>query len=204
MPDRKIGCENIIQARMTLKPVRLAISGTPGTGKTATASILASKGMSTIELNSFANEHGLLGKVDRKRKTREIDVEKLDAALLEERTDDVVLAGHLAHLLTADMIVVLRTRPSVLRKRLEARDYSESKVRENLEAEACDVILIEALERSKNVFEIDTTERTPEETADADRRDTGREKEEVRTGEYRLERGGARLVLDGHREGQIG
>jgi adenylate kinase len=147
--------------------VRLAISGTPGTGKTATASILASRGMNTVELNLFANEHGLLGRVDRKRKTREIDVKKLDAALLKERTDDVILVGHLAHLLTADMIVVLRTRPSVLRKRLEARDYSESKVRENLEAEACDVILIEALDRSKNVFEIDTTRRTPEETADA-------------------------------------
>ncbi|MGD1060678.1 MAG: adenylate kinase family protein [Methanomassiliicoccales archaeon] len=147
--------------------MRLAISGTPGTGKTATASILASRGMDVVELNLFANEHGLLGKIDRKRKAREIDVEKLDEALLKERTGDVVLVGHIAHFLSADRIVVLRTRPSVLRKRLEARDYSESKVKENLEAEACDVILIESLDRSKKVYEIDTTERTPEETADA-------------------------------------
>ncbi|HVO77657.1 MAG TPA: adenylate kinase family protein [Methanomassiliicoccales archaeon] len=147
--------------------MRLAISGTPGTGKTAAAGILASRGMRVVELNQFAKEHGLLGALDRKRKTREIDVGKLDSTLLSERTDNVVLVGHLSHLLTADMVIILRTRPSVLRKRLEARGYPEAKVRENLEAEACDVILIEALERSKDVFEIDTTERTPEETADA-------------------------------------
>ncbi len=123
--------------------------------------------MNVVELNLFANEHGLLGKVDRKRGAREIDVKKLDEVLLKERADDVVIVGHIAHFLTADMIVVLRTRPSVLRKRLEARDYSEPKIMENLEAEACDVILIEALDRSKNVFEVDTTKRTPDRTADA-------------------------------------
>jgi adenylate kinase len=147
--------------------VRLAISGTPGTGKTAVAEVLASRGMDVVELNQFAKESGLLGALDKKRKTREIDVRKLDAALLKERGDDVVLVGHLAHLLTTDLIVVLRTRPSVLRKRLESRGYPEPKVRENLEAEACDVILIEALDRSKEVFEVDTSERAPEETADA-------------------------------------
>ncbi|MDD1770996.1 MAG: adenylate kinase family protein [Methanomassiliicoccales archaeon] len=147
--------------------MRLAISGTPGTGKTAVSKVLASRGMNVVELNLFSREHGLIGALDRKRKTHEVDIRKLDAALLKERAGDVVLIGHFAHLLTADPIIVLRTRPSVLEKRLEGRGYPESKVRENLEAEACDVILIEALDRSKNVFEIDTTERTPEETADA-------------------------------------
>ncbi len=147
--------------------MRLALSGTPGTGKTAVASILSARGMTVVELNQFARQHGLLGALDRKRRTREIDVEKLDSVLLKEQHGDIVLVGHLAHLLTVDTTVVLRTKPSILHGRLEARGYPEAKVRENLEAEACDVILVEALDRSKNVFEIDTTERTPEETADA-------------------------------------
>jgi adenylate kinase len=75
--------------------------------------------------------------------------------------------GHLSHLVGADLIVVLRCRPSVLEERLKGRRYSQAKVRENMEAEGCDVILIEAMEGSAPVFEIDTTERTPEQVADA-------------------------------------
>jgi len=57
-----------------------------------------------------------------------------------------------------NLIIVLRSHPDVLRKRLEERNYSEEKLRENLEAEAIDVILEEALETGKPVYEIDTTE----------------------------------------------
>ena len=39
-----------------------------------------------------------------------------------------------------NIAVVLRSRPSVLRSRLEARGWHSEKVRENVEAEAIDVI----------------------------------------------------------------
>ncbi len=64
-----------------------------------------------------------------------------------------------------DLAVVLRCRPSVLRTRLEARGWPSTKVRENVEAEAIDLILQEAVARLPFVFEIDTTDATPEETA---------------------------------------
>ena len=49
-----------------------------------------------------------------------------------------------------------------LRKRLGKRkEYSFEKVKENANAEALDVILVESVERSKNVFEINTTDATP-------------------------------------------
>jgi adenylate kinase len=48
--------------------------------------------------------------------------------------------------------------------RLKSRGYSEEKVRENIEAEALDVILVEAFEWCKKVFEIDTTGKGIEET----------------------------------------
>jgi len=40
-------------------------------------------------------------------------------------------------------------------------------VKENLEAEALDVCLVEAVERYDEVYELDTTGRSPEETAAA-------------------------------------
>jgi len=148
--------------------MRLAITGTPGTGKSAVAEVLAERGWRVLELNAYAKEKGLLGREDKKRSTREIDTEKLKRVLAEENLPDkAVLVGHLSHLVGADLIILLRCRPSVLEERLRRRKYSKVKVRENMEAEACDVILIEAMETGVRVFEIDTTERTPEQVADA-------------------------------------
>jgi adenylate kinase len=148
--------------------VRIAISGTPGTGKSAAAKVLSARGHKTIEVSDFAKEAGLLGSYDRERDTYEVDAEALDAVMQKAFLGlDVLLIGHLSHLLTIDLVIVLRTRPSVLAERLRARGYPEKKVTENAEAEACDVVLIEAVERSKQVYEVDTTARTPEQTADA-------------------------------------
>ena len=44
-------------------------------------------------------------------------------------------------------------------------DNPEEKVKENLEAEALDVCLVEAVERFQDVYEVDTTELTPGESA---------------------------------------
>ncbi|MDD1759088.1 MAG: hypothetical protein LUQ44_00625, partial [Methanothrix sp.] len=51
-------------------------------------------------------------------------------------------------------------------KRFEARGYSPKKTRENLEAEALDIILAEAEEICSRVDEIDTTDKNPQEVAD--------------------------------------
>ena len=55
----------------------------------------------------------------------------------------------------------------MLRQRLEARGWGPEKVRENVEAEAIDVILQEAVTNLPFVYEVDTTDLTPEATADA-------------------------------------
>jgi adenylate kinase len=77
----------------------------------------------------------------------------------------VVLEGHLSHYF-ADDAIILRLSPLELKARLQARGYSEKKIMENIEAEALDVILIEALENCSQVHEIDTTCRSPHEVAD--------------------------------------
>ena len=148
--------------------VKLALTGTPGTGKSTVAKILASNGLQVVELGDLAKEKKLLGKLDRKRGTYEVDVKKLDRAVTELVPAPVtVLVGHLSHLVSVDKVVVLRCRPSVLAGRLKARGYPERKVAENAEAEALDVILVESVESGHEVFEVDTTNITSEETAEA-------------------------------------
>ena len=132
------------------------------------AKILAYNGLKVIELGDLAKEKKLLEKLDRKRGTYEVDVKRLDKALADIADDKVtVLVGHLAHLVTSDMVIVLRCRPSVLAVRLRARGYPERKVAENAEAEALDGILVESVETGRTVYEIDTTNITSEETAQA-------------------------------------
>jgi adenylate kinase len=61
-----------------------------------------------------------------------------------------------------DVAWVLRCDPDVLRGRLQRRGYSTGKVVENLEAEALDIILQEALDMGAPVLQRDGTRRSPE------------------------------------------
>lgn len=141
----------------------VALTGTPGTGKSSAAKLLAKRGHAVRTVEELARLHGAAsgpaGDV-------EVDVEKL-AAALPEPAGTVIIEGHLAHLLPNGLCIILRCHPEELRKRLGLRDYSREKLLENLEAEAIDVILQEALEACDPVAEIDTTGLGREAVADA-------------------------------------
>jgi adenylate kinase len=66
-----------------------------------------------------------------------------------------------------EKVILLRCHPKKLKKRLLGKKWSAQKVIENVDAEALDVILCEAVEihLPKNIFEIDTTNRTITEVA---------------------------------------
>lgn len=146
----------------------VSITGTPGTGKSSAGSVLASRGRRVIELGDLIREHHLYEGRDEERGSLEVDPDALAERLPSLLPPgDVVLVGHLAHLVPTDLIVVLRCRPSVLVKRLEARGWPEAKVRENMEAEALDVILVEAVESGVETTEVDTTNLTTGQVADA-------------------------------------
>jgi adenylate kinase len=136
----------------------VAVTGTPGTGKTSVCKLL--KRVTVIDLRALAEEHSDLFSRDKKRKSLDVDVRVLRKFI--PKTDGVtVLDGHLSHHMKPDFAIVLRCSPEVLAKRLAKRRWSKAKIRENLEAEAVDVILIEAMDSCNEVFEIDTTEMTP-------------------------------------------
>ena len=148
--------------------VLIAVSGTPGTGKSTLADSLSRRGWSVIELATFLKERDLPRSWDDERQTFEVDIEELDQAVQEiDSEEPIILVGHLSHLLSVDVTIVLRCRPSVLEMRLGSRGWGRSKVIENLEAEACDVVLLEALDSGVEVCEIDTTSMSPAELVDS-------------------------------------
>jgi adenylate kinase len=148
--------------------MRVALTGTPGTGKTAVARALTHRGLNVLSVNEEAARAGLLTKRDARRGAFEVDVRALDRALsarllAAERAGPVVLEGHLAHLLSVDRAVVLRCPPALLARRLRRRGWSERKIRENACAEAVGVIVTEAVHRlgRARVYELSTQRSTP-------------------------------------------
>lgn len=145
--------------------MRVAITGTPGTGKT-TASKRLETDLEIIGLNDLIREEGLTVDIDEERNSLVADIERIADRLADR--DGIVVESHLAHHLDADRIVVLRCAPETLKRRLLDRGESERKAEENAEAEALDVILSEAVDRHglESVFEIDTTDLGPETVAE--------------------------------------
>jgi len=150
-----------------------ALTGTPGTGKTTLQRAASEAGWSIVDVSGLARARGAVRGRDRRRAVDEVDIDALrsawDAELRGREPGERVLAvGHLAQHLPCDVIIVLRCSPRVLRERLEARGYPEAKVSENVEAEAVDVVLLEALDAAPagGVHEIDTTSDPPEASAE--------------------------------------
>lgn len=139
--------------------MRVAVTGTPGTGKTTATELVDA--LDTIHLNEIIEREGFEMGRDPERGSLVADTDAL-AAWLDGR-DDVIVESHLAHLFAADRVVVLRCHPDELTERLRERRESDAKARENAEAEALDVVLSEAvLEHGRDgVYEIDTTGREP-------------------------------------------
>jgi len=152
-------------------PTTAALTGTPGTGKSAIASILEGRGWHPIELGDLAKGSGAVVGRDEERQTDEVDVDLLEDALVMEMaslgSERLLLVGHLSHLMPCDTVVVLRTSPAVLRGRLVSRGWPPAKVDENVEAEAVGVVLVESMEREPPVpvYEVDTSKGTPEDSA---------------------------------------
>ena len=147
----------------------ISISGTPRTGKTSVAGVLARKlGWTLISLNELARKKNLYLGYDRARKSRIVDVKKLRAevARISRKEKDLIIESHYSHDMPCDAVVILRTNPAELRKRMRKAGWTKKKTEENVEAEIMEVVKGEAIEKAKLVMEIDTTGRKPEWVAD--------------------------------------
>lgn len=140
--------------------MKIALTGTPGCGKSSVAEKLKERGYKVVKVEELARKFDCV--IDDNDEIV-VDVEKL-AREFSKIDFDGIVEGHLSHLLNPDVTIVLRCNPLVLKKRLEERGWDVNKVLENVEAELIDLILVEALE-NENVYEVDTTNRSVEEVA---------------------------------------
>jgi len=120
---------------------RIAVTGTPGVGKTTFCS---SSDFHVLTVEEIATEHGCLGVVEDDG-AASIDIEKLISTISWPDENRILVDGHLSHLLPVDAIILIRCHPNILRDRLSNRDYSPSKVDENVECEFIGVIAAECI-----------------------------------------------------------
>ena len=149
--------------------MKVLITGTPGTGKTEVAKELGSiTGWPVFHVSEIAEEAQAI--VLSSNGEKEVDVQKLCAYItpfLEEK-EDAIFEGHLGCEIPcpAGLVVVLRTNPDELRKRMEKRGYRREKIDENIMAELLDYCYILS---SKNyecaVVELDTSGKSAEDSA---------------------------------------
>jgi adenylate kinase len=153
----------------------ILVGGSPGTGKTKVAKILGSKlSVEAISLGELADEYGCITAEDKARNTGIINEDCLVDALIgltDDKSRRIIIEGHYIDLVpssSVQWVFILRTHPETLRKRLAERNYSNTKVAENVEAEVMGVCQMDALDAfgEERVFEIDTTELSAPQTAE--------------------------------------
>ncbi len=141
--------------------MKVSITGTPGVGKTSAAKELEKEGYSVLDLNQFIADNGLREDKDEYMDSYNVDIEKMIDLYKKEAPKHEIVEGHLSHHLGIEPVIILRCSPQELEKRASTKDWPKHKLDENVEAEAMDVVLIEALEKNDEVYEIDTTDSSP-------------------------------------------
>jgi len=142
----------------------IALTGTPGVGKTSISNLLSNKGYEVIFLNELVNKKGIFIGIDKKRDSKIVNIEELNSFIKNNYSSKnyVIIDGHLSHHLKCiDKIIILRCHPNDLKKRLLKKGWNKEKIKENIEAEILDIIFCESIKNHKenNIFEINTTEK---------------------------------------------
>ncbi len=148
--------------------MRILITGTPGAGKSEIAKELSKLTGWEVILISEAAEAARAVKTSKNGKT--VSLPKLYAYLnpILMNKGDVIFEGHLGCEIpcSADLVVVVRTHPKELEKRMKKRGYYKEKIDENIMAELLDYCYqLSEKNYECKIVELDTTGRTAEESA---------------------------------------
>lgn len=168
--------------------MKVAVTGTPGTGKTTATELLeragpdadnggapeadveeafeatAEGGFEVVHLNEVVRERGFTQGRDEQRDTVVADLDAVESWLEgHDESGPLLVESHLSHHLDVDRVVVLRCDPALVEQRLRQRGEPDSTARENAESEALAGILAEAVEAHgpEDVYEVVTTDRGP-------------------------------------------
>ena len=148
----------------------IAISGTPGTGKTSVSRKLSEiANVKYISLNKLAVSEQLTLKYDKKRNTHVVDFKKLIPLVINQiesykktNLELLLIESHFSDIIPEkyiDYAIILRCNPDELYKRLEKRGYKKEKIIENVQSEILGNSANFFLEKQMKspIYEIDTT-----------------------------------------------
>ena len=143
----------------------ISITGTPGVGKSTISKKLASKlSAKLIHISDLVDDKQLFKGIDDEKGYKIVDEDILCNEInsiinLETESEFVIVDGHLSHFCRgSDWVIILRVNPNILEGRLKERGYSDTKIFENLEAEAMGVCSVESYDiHGDNAYEIDVT-----------------------------------------------
>lgn len=144
----------------------IVVTGTPGTGKTSIAMALAKRlQLRYLDVSTLIEDYRLQESYDAERDTFVVDEKKLCRILAQKIAlfKNVIIDSHLAHELSPSLVdycLVTSCQLKTLQKRLQARGYSQKKIRENLDAEIFEVCLCEAIDAGHKILRVDTSEKT--------------------------------------------
>lgn len=151
---------------LTQKKKLIAITGSPGVGKSTLAKFLVKKlKLERLDLHHYYRHISV--SYNRSKQSYDVDYRKFEKLVKEKlgaSKKGLVIDSHISHLLPPKLvdlcIVLICSDLKKLEKRLKARKYSKKKIRENLDAEIFQVCLLEAKEKEHKIVVFDTAKGT--------------------------------------------
>ncbi|MDG6223969.1 MAG: AAA family ATPase [Candidatus Thermoplasmatota archaeon] len=127
----------------------VSLCGTPGTGKTTVCRQIPPKEAMVMDMNALITELVPDPCHDPASDSLVVDVDELRRGLAAFQWPEaglILIEGHLSYLAPSDLCLLLRLDPREIKNRLLRRGYSETKARENAEAEGVGTLQIWAME----------------------------------------------------------